>query len=128
MAKKKSSPVRTFRNLPTLKLTIPPPADDHEYCTIPEVLDILSPYDDNIRSPNRALAIKILIKSGKVRGRKSTTYRHLNISKRGLDLNDIEFRLSLECTRLLEHDSVQEINRKIKEYDGKAYGQDDVRK
>ena len=94
VAKKKSSPVRTFRNLPTLKLTIPPPADDRKFYTIPEVLAILSLYDDNIRLTNHALAIKLLMKSGKVTGGKLTIYRHLNGSKRGLDLNDSEFRLS----------------------------------
>ena len=100
VVKKKSSPVRTFRNLPTLKLTIPPPADDRKFYTIPDVLAILSPYDDNMRSTNCTLAIKLLMKSYRVRGGKSTIYRHLNGSKRGLDMNDTEFRLSPRSPRL----------------------------
>ena len=111
-----------------LKLTIPPLADDHKFYTIPKVLAILSPYDNNIRLTNCALAIKLLIKSGKLRDEKSTIYHHINSNKRGLNLNDTEFRLSPGRPWLLEHNSVQEINRKIKEYDGKTYGQDDVRK
>ena len=74
-------------------MTIPPLVDDHKFYTIPEVLAILSPYDDNIRLTNCALAIKLLIKSGKVRDGKSTIHCHINIKKRGLDLNDTEFIL-----------------------------------
>ena len=67
-----------------------------------------------MRLNNYALAIKLLIKSGRVRGGKSTIYRHLNVSKRELDLNDTEFRLSPRNPQMLEHDLVQEINRKMK--------------
>ena len=56
----------------------------------------------------------------------NSTRRHPNGSKRGLDLNALKFSLSSRRPRLLEHDLVQQINRKMKEYDGKAYGQDDV--
>ena len=60
VTKKKYLLVRTFRNLSTLKLTIPPLADGREFYKILEVLDILYPYNYNIRSTNRAITIKIL--------------------------------------------------------------------
>ena len=107
-------------------MTIPPSADGREFYTIPEVLAILSPYDDNTRLTNRALAIKLLTKGGKVRGGKSIIYRHLNNSKGGLDLNNVELKLSPGRPLILEYDSVQLINRKMKEYDGNTYDHDDV--
>ena len=67
VAKKKHSPTRVLRNLPTHKLTILSSADDREFYAIPETIAILSPYNNNIRSTNCAITINLLITSGNAR-------------------------------------------------------------